>query len=161
MKPLALLKISAITLCTLLAASSCCNQKELSPQQTCKVFVKEIISGKINPKHITQVTQTIIADKENYLKYMPNTIVKHTCGRPKALSMLVYHIYQDEPKAKDFVFNLKRDSISKNGKTAWVWFTNSKEFKNNNSKIDNTPTIWVIKLVKVNDSWLIDMPMID
>lgn len=146
------IRILFFTLSTIITLNSCCKDEKIDHVETSGAFIHEIISNKINHDRMTQVTQIMIADKDNYLKYMPKTLVKHTCGKPKPLSVLVYDIYQNKPRPKDFKFHSTRDSISPDGKTAWVWFTNL--------KLDSSP-VWVIKLININGNWLVDLPMID
>lgn len=151
-------KITVVTwflISTLLATitlNGCCRDKRIDPVEASSEFVKEIVADRVNPDRMTQVTQIMLADKENYLKYMPKTLALHTCGRPKSLSVLVYDIYKNKPRSKDFKFHHTRDSISTDGKTAWVWFVNEKQ--------NDSPT-WVIKLININGAWLVDLPMID
>lgn len=137
---------------TIIILNSCCTDDRLDPVEASSAFIKEIVADNVNPNRMTQVTQIMLADKDNYLKYMPKTLAKHTCGKPKPLSSLVYDIYQNKPKSNDFKFQHTRDSTSSDGKTAWVWFTNE--------KLESSPT-WLIKLIYVNGIWLVDLPMID
>lgn len=103
-------------------------------------FAEQIMTGSSRRSiEITEVTNFIFSHdnkQSNYCATKPEDYYSISGGRGSEDAFEYRHV---------------RDSLSGDGKVAWVWFTNGK---------NSCSEQWVVRLIYVNEKWLVDLPIV-